>query len=489
MTDKSILEPKEKIKCDMNPEEFRKYGYQIIDWISNYISNIENYPVLSQVKPGEIKNTLPKSPPKNGEQMEKIIGDFEKLILPGITHWNHPGFHAYFAISASMPGILGELLTASLNQQGMLWKTSPSCTELEQVVLDYLRQMLGLPDNLFGIIYDYASTATLCAIAAARESLNLKIREEGMCGRNDLQKFRLYSSTETHSSIEKAAVVLGIGQKNVRKIKVNDRFEMKVDELEKAIEEDKKAGYLPFCVVATIGTTSTTSIDPVPEIAKICKKHNIWLHVDGAYGLNAAIVPEMKHIKEGCSEADSIVLNPHKWLLTPQDLSAFYTRKPEILKRTFSLVPEYLKTSQDEKVVNYMDYGIQLGRRFRALKLWMIIKYFGHEGLASIIREHIRLAKLFASWVENDSDFELLAPVPFAVVCFRFKPKEVKDENKLNELNEKLMNTVNESGKIYISHTKLNGKFTLRFSVGNIRTTEDHIRDAWKLLKGYHLKL
>lgn len=499
MSEKLSLQSKENLLGDMSPEDFRKYGYKTIDWICNYISNIENYPVLSKVKPGDIKNKLPKTAPKSHEDMEKILEDVERILLPGITHWNSPNFFAYFAITGSLPGILGELMAAGFNAQGMLWKTSPSVTELEEVTLSWLRQMLGIKDNYFGIIYDTASISTMHAICAAREALNLKIREEGMAGRKDLLPLRLYTSEESHSSVEKAAITLGIGQKGVRKVAVDNGFQMDPKSLISLIEEDIKEGCIPFCTVATVGTTSTTSIDPVGIIADICKRYKMWLHVDGAYGGIAAIVPEMKHIIDGWDKADSIVVNPHKWLFTPIDLSVLYCKKPDILKRAFSLIPEYLKTKHDNEITNLMDYGIQLGRRFRALKLWFIMRYFGQDGLISRLREHIRLARLLAQWMDTSSDFHCLS-VPFATVCFRYYPKELKDkatskykeeiiDNYLNNVNEAIMDSVNESGKIYISHTKLKERIALRMSIGNIRTTENHIQAAWKLLQEHAQKV
>ncbi len=467
---------------DMNPEEFRSYGHKVVDWISDYLKNTEKYPVMAQVKPGDIKNKIPVSPPEHAEKMEDILKDFQDIIMPGITHWNHPAFFAYFSITGSAPGILGEMLCSALNVNGMLWKSSPSATELETAVLDWLRQMIGLPPEFQGIIYDTASVSSMHAIAAARESIGLNVREEGLCGRPDMPKLRVYISEQTHSSVEKGAITLGIGQKNVRKIPVDHRFRMRPDKLEEAIEEDIKAGYRPFFVTATIGTTSTTSIDPVPAIADIAKKYNLWLHVDGAYGGSAAVVPEMKWIMEGCDRADSMVVNPHKWLFTPCDISVFYCKRFDTLKQAFSLVAEYLKTSEDSAVRNYMDYGVQLGRRFRSLKLWMVIRTFGHEGLAERLRFHMELAKKFASLVEGDENFELLAPVPFSTVCFRAKLKNMT-EDELNLLNEKLMDNVNRTGKVFFSHTKLNGKFTIRMAIGNLKTTEEHVTLAWSLVK------
>lgn len=474
---------KDTDSSDMPLEEFRQNGYKLVDWIADYLSGIEKYPVLSKVEPDEIKNNLPDSAPEQGESIDLIFEDFKKIILPGITHWNHPGFMAYFNSTSSSPGILAEFLSAALNVNGMLWKTSPAATELEQVTLNWFRKMLGIPENFWGIIYDTASVSSMHAIASAREQLNrFDIRKEGFTGRNDIPLLRLYASEHAHSSIDKAALTLGIGLKGIKKIPSDGNYKMIPSLLQKAITEDKENGCLPFCVVATVGTTSTTSIDPVPQIAKICSKEKIWLHVDAAHGGMAAAVPEMRHIFNGLSMADSVVINPHKWMFTPVDLSVLFTRKKDILKRAFSLVPEYLKTSVDSSVENYMDYGIQLGRRFRALKLWFILRYFGTNGIADKIREHIQLGKLFMEWIDNNNDFELMAPVPFSTVCFRAHPKNYDSDRKLNELNEVLMNAVNESGKIFITHTKLNDKFVLRLVISGLRTKEKHVLLAEKLL-------
>jgi aromatic-L-amino-acid decarboxylase len=420
--------------------------------------------------------------------MEEILTDLERLIPSALTHWNHPSFFAYFATSSSAPGIFGELFSAAFDVKAMLWRTSPAAIELEQVALDWLRQMMGLDAGLDGIIYDTASVASMHAIAAARESLNLRIREDGMSARPDLPLLRVYVSDQAHSSIEKAAITLGLGLRSVRKIQCDAEFRMDPQELTRAIEEDKRAGALPLCVVATVGTTSTSSIDPVPLIADICARHKLWLHVDAAYAGSAAILPEMRHILNGCDRADSLVTNPHKWLFTPFDLSVLYCRHLELLRRAFSLVPPaYLETSEAETVRDGSDYGIQLGRRFRALKLWMVIRYFGHLGLASRIREHCRLAQLLARLIDESPDWERLAPVPFALLCFRACPRhegetEEARASRLNALNETLLNNVNASGKIFISHTRLNDAFTLRLSIGNIRTAEAHIQSAWQLL-------
>lgn len=460
---------------DMSPAEFRKFGHKLIDWIAGYMENIEKYPVLPQVEPGQIKKQLPSSPPAQGERFDDIFGDIEKIILPGITHWNHPKFMAYFNSTSSGPGILGELLSAAFNVNGMIWQTSPAATELEHVVLDWLRQMMNLPEDFWGIIYDTASISTLHAIAAAKTAAEDKHKENF-----ELSKLCIYFSEHAHSSVEKAARFIGV--KNIRKIPVDENFKMIPQKLNEAIENDISEGLIPFCMIATVGTTSTTSIDPVKEIAKICSTQNLWLHVDAAYGGTVAIVPEMQHILKGCELADSFVVNPHKWLFTPIDLSAFYIKKPDLLKKTFSLVHEYLKTEKDNAVVNYMDYGIQLGRRFRSLKLWFIIRYFGKEGLINIIREHIRISRKFAGLIEEHPDFEKMAPNPFALVCFRAKADGYSQE-VLNNLNEILLKRINSTGKSFLSHTKLNGNYVLRLSVNGIHTQEKHMLETWELIK------
>jgi len=465
----------------MDREEFRRFGHELIDWIADYFDHIDDLPVLAAIEPGDLKAQLPHSPPVSGESMEQIVSDLDRLIVPALTHWSHPSFFAYFATSTSGPGILGELLTAAFDNKAMLWRTSPASTELEEVTLDWLRQMMGLDRGMIGIIYDTASVSSMHAIAAARERVEQRIREDGMSGRPDLPLLRIYISEQAHSSIEKGVITLGLGQRALRKIPTDAEFRMDARALAEAIEEDKRAGHLPFCVVATVGTTSTSSIDPVPEITPICEEHALWLHVDAAYAGSAVIVPEFRSILAGCERADSLVTNPHKWLFTPFDLSVLYCRHMDLLKRAFSLVPEYLKTPEQEKVRSGSDYGIQLGRRFRALKLWMVIRYFGHEGLAARIREHVRLANLFASWVEESPDWELLAPHPLALVCFRAHPAGVAEKD-LDALNEAIMHGVNASGRALLSHTKLNDKLTLRLSIGNIRTTEAHVRRVWELL-------
>jgi aromatic-L-amino-acid decarboxylase len=477
----------------MDVESFRRDGHQLIDWIADYLAHPERYPVLAQVEPGEVKARLPKEAPERPEPMEAVLQDVEKIIAPGLTHWNHPGFFAYFGITASEPGILGELLSSAFNVNAMLWRTSPAATELEELVMDWLRQLLGLPPEFMGIINDSASVSSLCAIAVAREALGLRIREEGLAGRPDLPRLRLYTSEQAHSSIEKAAIVLGIGQEGVAKIAVDDEFRLRSEALEAAVTEDLKAGRKPFCVVATVGTTSTTSVDPVPEIADICQRHRLWLHVDAAYAGAAALLSEKRWALAGCERADSIVMNPHKWLFVPLDCSAFYCRHPGVMKQAFSLVPEYLRTPEEDRVRNFMDYGVQLGRRFRALKLWMVLRAFGSEGLRQHLRAHIALAERFRGWIEASPSFELLAPVPFSVLCFRHRPEGLPESGEmeayLNRLNERLLDSVNRAGEVFLSHTQLNGKFTLRLAIGNLRTTEAYVRLAWELLQEHAERL
>ena len=464
---------------DMPADDFRRFGREVVDWIADYFERIEELPVLSQMEPGGLKNGLPDSPPETGEDFSDVLADVDRLILPAVTHWNHPNFHGLFSTSTSAVGIFGEMLAAAFDMKAMLWRTSPASTELEDVTLDWLRQMMGLPRHFEGIIYDTASVSTMHAIAAARELAHWSIRDDGMSGRTDLPLMCVYASEHVHSSIDKSLITLGLGLGSLRKINVNEQFEMIPERLAEAIEEDLEAGRIPICVIPTIGTTSTTSVDPVNAIADVCEKFGIWMHVDAAYSGPAAIVPEKRELFNGWERADSIVVNPHKWLFTPFDLSVLYCRDLKVLKQAFSLVPEYLKTSDVSTVKNGMDYGIQLGRRFRSLKLWFVIRYFGRDGIVARLTEHMRLARLFASWVEASENWEMLAAVPFALACFRAIPKHARD---LDEVNERLMDRINASGEAYLSHTKLDGKFTLRLSVGSIRVEERHLVKIWELL-------
>jgi len=468
---------------DIAPDEFRRQARRVLQWIGDYLEHPERFPVVPRVAPGDIANALPDEPPAEPESLDAVLDDFERLIVPGVTHWNHPGFFAYFAISASGPGILAEMLISALNVNAMLWKTSPAATELELRTLDWLRQLLGLKDGWFGLINDTASISTLLALAAAREAKPaLAIREKGMAGRTDLPRLRVYTSSHAHSSVDKAAITLGFGHENVVHVDTDADFRMRVDALDAAVRADRAAGYLPLATVATVGTTSTTSIDPVPAIAALCAREGMWLHVDGSYGGVAAVVPEMRHVLTGVELADSLVVNPHKWLFTPIDLSAMFTRRPDVLKRAFSLVPEYLVTREQSEVVNLMDYGVQLGRRFRALKLWMVIRAFGAEGLAARLRQQMEMARDFAGWVDAAADWERVAPAPFSLVCFRYAPDGTTEAER-EALNAAILERVNATGRAYLSHTKLNGRYVLRLAIGNMRTEPRHVSDAWRLLR------
>jgi aromatic-L-amino-acid/L-tryptophan decarboxylase len=473
----------------VDADDFRTHGYQLVDWIAEYLEHSEKYPVLSRVAPGDVRRALPADPPRDGEPFAAIFADFERVILPGITHWNHPGFFAYFAITGSPPGVLAEFLSAALNVQAMLWRTSPAATELEEVALAWLRKLLHLPDAFEGVIYDTASIASLHALAAARQAAVAGVGERGLVGRSDVPLLRVYASEHAHSSIDKAVVLLGLGRHALRRIPADDRFRMRPGALESAIAEDRAAGIRPLAAVATVGTTSTTSVDPVPAIADICARDDLWLHVDAAYAGVAAMVPGCEATLAGCDRADSLVVNPHKWLFTPFDLSAFYTRRMDEVRAAFSLTPEYLRTTDVGEVRNLMDTGIQLGRRFRALKLWIVLRHFGSEGLRSRLAEHMRLARLFAGWIDADPLFERLAPVPFSVVCFRARPPALADDAPLDALNERLLERVNASGEVFLSHTRLNGAFTIRLAIGHLRTAEVHVRRAYELLSAELIRL
>ncbi|HEV2261856.1 MAG TPA: aminotransferase class I/II-fold pyridoxal phosphate-dependent enzyme [Candidatus Rubrimentiphilum sp.] len=449
-------------------------------WIDRYLAEVRSYPVLAQVLPGEITAQLPTEAPVEAQRFEELMADFERIVLPGITHWNSPRFFAYFATSAAPIGIVAEALAAALDVKAMLWRTSPAATELEEVTLAWLARLMGLPDTFTGIIYDTASIGGFTALAAARESLCLEIHQYGMTGRA-LPRLRVYITDETHSHVEKACLALGIGRENVVRIATDPEFKMRPDALAQQINADCGAGMKPMAIVATVGTTSTTSCDPLEAIASIARERGIWLHVDAAYAGVAAIMPEFRSILAGAEHADSIVVNPHKWLFVPMDCSALYVRDPGMLRRAFTLVPEILRTTETS-VRNYMDYGLQLGRRFRALKLWFVLRYFGAEGLRAHLRRHIALAQEFASWVEAEPDWEILAPHPFSVVCFRYAPKG-KDEAALEQLNTRILDAVNATGEVFLSHTKLRDRYALRLAIGNLQTTRDDVALAWTLLR------
>ncbi len=463
----------------MGPEEFRRHGHAVIDWIADYYSNIEQYPVLSRVKPGEIRASLPPQPPVVGESFDTILNDVSKLILPGITHWQSPNFFAYFPANGSGPGILGDLLSSGLGVQGMLWSTSPACTELETHVLDWVIPMLGLPEKFLstssggGVIQDTASSASLCALLAGRErATSYATNRKGCDGR-----LVAYTSSQAHSSIEKAVKIAGIGTANLRLIEVDENFAMRPDVLARQLEQDKRAGLVPCFVCATSGTTSSSAFDPLQQIGPICRQHNVWLHVDAAMSGTAAICPEFRWMNEGLEFADSYAFNPHKWMFTNFDCDCFWVADRKALIHTLSVLPEYLRNQATESgaVIDYRDWHIQLGRRFRSLKLWFVIRHYGIEGLQYHIREHVRLAQEFAGWVGNDSRFELAAPVPLNLVCFRHRAGDAATQS--------LMDRLNRSGDLFITHTKLDGKFTLRFCVGQTNTTGRHVRKAWKRIQ------
>jgi aromatic-L-amino-acid decarboxylase len=471
---------------DMPPAEFRAALHHIADWVASYREDIESLKIAPSLAPGEIAARLPSAPPSDPAPFSQIFQEFQDVIFPGIVHWGHPAFLGYFGSTTTAAGILGEMLAAALNVSAMTWRTSPSATELETTVLDWLRELIGLPGELTGVVYDTASVAVLHALAAARESLGFDARRLGLCGRSELAVLRIYASDQAHSSTEKAAITLGVGELNVRRVPSDAVYRMNVAALRKLIEEDLRGGRLPFAVVATVGTTSTASVDAVDEIASLCREYRLWLHVDAAYGGAVGLLPELRHLMNGVEAADSVVVNAHKWLFVPLDFSALYVRRPELLRATFSVRSEYLRGDADHVERNYMDYGVQLGRRFRALKAWMVIRNFGSRGLAARIREHIRLAQLFASWLDADPQFELLAPVTMAVVCFRLVPLSAEGarapDKELNRLNERLVEAVRKTGEAYLTHTTLNGKVAVRVAVGNVLTSERHLRSVYDLL-------
>jgi aromatic-L-amino-acid decarboxylase len=470
--------PDDKI-FHMTPDEFRRHGHAVVDWIADYYTRIESYPVLSQAKPGKIRASLPAAAPVKGESFEAILGDVEKLILPGITHWQSPNFFAYFPCNASGAAILGDLLSSGLGVQGMLWATSPACTELETHVLDWLVPMLGLPEKFLststggGVIQDTASSASLCALLAGRErATNYASNATGCDG-----KLVAYCSTQTHSSVEKAVKIAGLGAANLRAIPVDENFAMRADELARQIAHDKSQGFTPCLVCATVGTTSSNAIDPVPEVARICREHGIWMHVDAAMSGTAALCPEFRQIHRGVEFADSYCFNPHKWMFTNFDCDVFYVADRKALIQTLSVLPEYLRNQATESgaVIDYRDWQVPLGRRFRALKLWFVLRHYGIEGLQHHVRQHIALAQDFANWIRADNRFELSAPVPLNLVCFRLKSGD--------SANQQLMERLNRSGDLYLTHTKLNEKFTLRMSIGGTNTQRQHVERAWKRIQ------
>jgi len=464
--------------ADMSPEELRRALGLAAEWVAGYRARVGSLPVLARVRPGDVTAALPAEPPASGDAVEAWLADLERVVLPAVTHWNHPGFMAYFGITGSGPGIVGELIAAALNVNGMLWKTCPALTEVEQVVLRWYARALGLPAAWFGMLTDTASTSTLVALAAAREATGIGVRDEGLAGKSPLV---LYCSQEAHSSVEKAGIVLGLGRSGVRRIASDEKFRLRVDLLEQAIVADGAAGRRPFAVVATVGTTSATAVDPVSAIADLCARHGLWLHVDAAYAGSAAVAEEFRWALAGCERADSLVANPHKWLFAPIDCSALFTARPEAFRAALTLVPEYLKTDVVD-AVDLMDYSFQLGRRFRALKLWFVFRHFGTTGLAARIREHVRLARRFAERVDAHPQLERMAEVPFSVVCFRARPAGLADEAELERLNVALLERVNATGEIYLSHTKLHGRYCLRAAIGNLGTDEGWVDRAFEVV-------
>ncbi len=470
---------------DMDPEAFRSAGHGVVDMIADYLASVEGFAVLPPVEPGSLRRLFPATPPEEPEPIDAILDDYRRLVEPNVTHWQHPGFFAYFPTTASGPGILGEMLTAGIGSNAMLWRTSPVATELEQVVVDWLRQALGLPEGFDGLLTDTASTSSLLALAAAREAGGLDASAVGLAGRPELGAPRVYASAEAHSSIEKACMTLGLGRSALVRIATNDRYELIPTVLATAIAADRAAGLRPIAIVATVGTTSSTSVDPVSAMADIAEREGLWLHVDAAYAGAVAIIPERRAPFAGWERADSVVVNPHKWLFTPLDASLLLTRRMAVLREAFSLVPEYLRTlDRDPPVRDYNEYTPQLGRRFRALKLWIQIRWFGLEGLRRRIERHIAMAQAFAARVDADPDWERLAPVPFSTVSFRYRPARLaNDEPAIDEINAALMDAVNRTGDVFLSHTRLAGRFAIRLAIGNLRTEERHVDRAWELLR------
>lgn len=463
----------------MQSEAFRNHAHDLVDWIANYLDQTGDYPVTPQTQPGEILAQLPALAPDQPEAFEQIFADFEKIILPGMTHWQHPSFFAYFPANASPPSLLGEMLTSALAAQCMSWLTSPAATELEQRVMEWLREAIGLPKQFQGVIQDTASTATLCALLSARErESGFSINEHGFTG----QRYRVYASIEAHSSVEKAVRIAGLGSANLVKIPVDSDFALQPQALQAAITADRQAGYTPLCVVAAWGTTGSTALDPLSEIADICEREKLWLHVDAAYAGSGLILPELQELAKGIERADSLVFNPHKWLLTHFDCSAYFVRDAAVLEQTFGLTPEYLKTAIDRQVNNYRDWGIQLGRRFRALKLWFVLRSYGLTELQLLLRNQISWVQELADDIDAHPDFERLAPVPLNLVCFRYKPEQIA-EAELDKLNAELLARLNATGQLFMTHTRLNSVYTLRLVAGQRRTQREDVRAAWEQIQ------
>jgi aromatic-L-amino-acid decarboxylase len=466
---------------DIPADVFREHLHRIADWIADYRENIADRPIAPNAKPGAVLAQLAAAPPETSTSLDEILADVERIIVPGVAHWAHPQFMSYFGCTTTSPGILAEMITAALNVNSMTWRTAPAATELETLVLNWLRHWLGLPDEFSGVVYDTASISTMHALAVAREEASTSVRTLGLSGRSELPIFRIYVSDQAHSSIDKGAIALGLGEHNVRRLPCDSQFRMNVATLREAVVSDLRHGFKPLAVVATVGTTSTASIDPVGEIAEVCSQYQMWLHIDAAYGGGLALLPEHQWVTDGWADADSLVINPHKMLFVPFDFSALYVRDIERLRRLFTLVPEYLHLRDPAGAeINYMDYGVQLGRRFRALKAWVVWRAFGREGIAARIREHLRLAQLFASWVREDPRFELSAPVIMGVVCFRLKHA---DDKTADQQNSATVARINASGHAYLTQTKLRGRIVMRLGLGNILTNEEHVRRVWEIIR------
>ncbi|MGH7354750.1 MAG: pyridoxal phosphate-dependent decarboxylase family protein [Candidatus Rokuibacteriota bacterium] len=463
----------------MDTREFRRHAHAFVDWMADYLESVERYPVRAQVKPGEIAGQLPLSPPERGEPMAQIFADFKSIVLPGITHWQHPSFFAYFPANSSPPSLLAEMLTATLGAQCMLWQTSPAATEMETRMLDWLRQMIGLPDGFTGVIQDSASSAILCAILTGREkATGWRANEDGVSGRKTV-----YCSDQTHSATEKDAKIAGIGKRNVRKIAVDERFAMRADALEAAIVEDKRVGATPICVVASLGSTGVGAMDPLRQIGEVCRRHSVWLHVDAAWAGSALILPEHRHLLDGIEHVDSFVFNPHKWLFTNFDCSAHYVRDPDALVRTFEILPAFLKTREKGHVIDYRDWSVQLGRRFRALKLWFVIRSYGVSRLREMVGAHIDMARELEGWIREAPDFELVAPRSLSLVNLRYHPNGVDDPAALDRLNELLLEAVNDTGRTYLTPNRVRGRYAIRVAIGQTYTERRHVEAAWRTIQ------
>lgn len=471
----------------MTSDEFRKAAHEAVDWMADYMDNLSKYPVKPNIKPGDIKDQLPKAAPDQGEDFNTIFADFDKIIVPGMTHWQHPQFFAYFPAGTSGPSILADMLSSTMGAQCMIWLTSPAAEELEERMMEWLRDMLGLPEDFTGVIQDSSSSSTLVSLLTAREwHSSFAVNKRGFDGS---EKYRIYTSTQAHSSVDKGVKIAGFGIENLVKVRVDENFEMDPEALQEAIEQDITMGYVPLCVVSTIGTTSSTAIDPIAAIGKICKQYQCWHHIDASYAGTALLLPEMRWMSEGVELADSFVFNPHKWMYTNFDCSAYFVKDKKALISTFSILPEYLKTPEDNLVNNYRDWSIPLGRRFRALKLWFVIRSFGVEGLRKLIKEHCEIARWLKKEIEKSDDFEMLAPVPLNLLCFRYRPDGLKDEEKLNKINADLLEGLNKTGEILLTQTKLNDKYTIRFVAGNNNTTLDEVKKGWEKIKMHAHKL